>query len=262
LKYLFKENLDRKFKKAKRLFLFLDFDGTLAPIVKTPYQAKVSSSTKDILSSLAKKKRIILGIISGRILEDIKKKVGIKNIFYVGNHGLEIYFKGKKILLIKKIKEYLRILEKIKKDLKENLKKIKGVIFEDKKLIYAVHYRLVATSELKKFKKKFKKIIFPYLKENKIKIGKGKRVLEIRPNVSFGKHIALRFLQKLLKKKKGDFTIYIGDDLTDEEVFSSLNKEDLSIKVGKTKKSKAKYYLNDVKEVEKFLKHLNTTKIL
>ncbi|HIE36263.1 MAG TPA: hypothetical protein EYP89_03395 [Candidatus Omnitrophica bacterium] len=75
MKYLFKENLNRKFKKAKHLFLFLDYDGTLTSIVKTPSQAKISSSTKEILSSLAKKKKIILGIISGRSLENIKKKM-------------------------------------------------------------------------------------------------------------------------------------------------------------------------------------------
>jgi len=258
LKYLFKENLNRKFKKAKHLFLFLDYDGTLTSIVKTPSQAKISSSTKEILSSLAKKKKIILGIISGRSLENIKKKITIKNIFYVGNHGLEIYFRGRKIWLMKKAKEYLRILKKIKKDLKENLKEIKGIVFEDKKVIYAVHYRQVSSPQLKEFKKIFKKTISPYLKD-KIKIGRGKKVFEIRPNIYFGKQVALKLLQKLLKKKKDDFTIYIGDDLTDEEVFLSLDKKDLTVKVGKAKKSKAKYYLNNVKEVEKFLKYLNNT---
>jgi trehalose-phosphatase len=258
VRYIFKENLDRRLRSSKRLFIFLDYDGTLTPIVKTPQEAVLSSNIKKVISSLAKKRNIFIGIISGRSLKDVKQRVNIKNIFYAGNHGLEICFKGKIILTNKNLKNYLKILRSIKRDLKNNLKRIEGVIFEDKRLIYGIHYRLVSSSQLDKFKKIFKETISPYLKKGRIKIGRGKKIFEIRPDISFGKDDAIRFFQNLLKKKKEEPTIYIGDDLTDEDVFVFLDKKrDLGIRVGKSKKSNANFYLKNVKEVEKFLTYLD-----
>ena len=76
-------------KSSPVRILILDFDGTLAPIVNTPEEASLSREMKNALEGLSSKKDLYLAILSGRSLEDLKKKVNIKNIIYGGTHGLE-----------------------------------------------------------------------------------------------------------------------------------------------------------------------------
>lgn len=75
--------------------MLLDFDGTLSPIVAHPDDAEIEPESEAALQSLAKNKRVYLGIISGRPLEDVRKKVKITKITFAGNHGLEIDFPNK-----------------------------------------------------------------------------------------------------------------------------------------------------------------------
>src|SRR4030042_2411457 len=108
------------------VMLFLDFDGTLAPIADTPQKAVLPKSTRTILERLSKNPRCTVCIISGRALKDIKKIVGIKKITYVGNHGLEAQGPGFAFVLPLK-PGYRRIITGIKQRLQKKLRRIKGV---------------------------------------------------------------------------------------------------------------------------------------
>ncbi|PIZ13225.1 MAG: trehalose-phosphatase, partial [Elusimicrobia bacterium CG_4_10_14_0_8_um_filter_37_32] len=77
----------RKIKKSNKILLFLDYDGTLTPIVSKPEAAVLSHRTKKILKILSNDCRFILVVITGRSVSDIKKLVGINRIIYIGNHG-------------------------------------------------------------------------------------------------------------------------------------------------------------------------------
>ena len=92
MKHLFGDwtNISKRIQEAQNLFLFLDYDGTLTPIVSTPDLALCPSEVKATLVKLRDLPKVSLAIISGRSLEDIREKVGIPGIIYVGNHGLEI----------------------------------------------------------------------------------------------------------------------------------------------------------------------------
>ena len=79
-----------RIKKADSILLFLDYDGTLTPIVKTHYKAILQTKTKNLLKSLVKNKSVELSIVTGRSLTDIKRLVGLKGICYCGCHGLDI----------------------------------------------------------------------------------------------------------------------------------------------------------------------------
>ena len=92
MKHLFEEweHIQNRIRQAQNLFLFFDFDGTLAPIVSRPELALCPREVKLLLRKLRDVRNVYLGIISGRSLEDIYEKVGIPGITYVGNHGLSI----------------------------------------------------------------------------------------------------------------------------------------------------------------------------
>ncbi|MBU1006199.1 MAG: trehalose-phosphatase [Candidatus Omnitrophica bacterium] len=241
---------------GKYLFLFLDCDGTLAHIVDTPDKAVISPETKRLLNSLAENKNYKVAIISGRALADIKEKVGLKNIIYSGNHGFQI--EGPKVKHEMAVPlNYKNVLRRIKIQLEDKLSGIKGVFVEDKKLSLALHFRLADKRQIPFIKTVFHESVILYLVRNKIKISPGKKILEIMPPVHWNKGKIVLWLlarQEALSKNGKIVPIYIGDDLTDEDAFKVLKNRGLTIFVGSTNSSHAKYYVKDVKGVYVFLK--------
>ena len=259
MNYLFSNWREFKEKlQGKYTFLFLDYDGTLTPIVDKPEQAMISKDTRRILEALSKSPRAKIAVISGRALKDIKQKIGLKNIIYVGNHGAEI--EGPKIKFKSPISPRCRaILEHIKSDLTKNLASIKGTILEDKGLSLSLHYRIVDKKQIPQVKTILHEATIVYIVRNKIKIKSGKMVFEIRLPLEWNKGKVVLWLlarQKFILTDKTLIPIYIGDDTTDEDAFKVLRDKGITIFVGKHKKSYAKYYVKNTQEVSKFLKHI------
>ena len=244
--------------RGKHILLLFDFDGTLTPIVATPKEVKLSPDVKKYLKKLAKNKRITLGIISGRSLKDIKRLVGIKGIYYSGNHGLEV--KGPGGFFIKpSLKKHSPYIKRIAKILGKKVRKIKGAILEYKRLSLSLHYRLVALKDMPRLRSIFKEVSTPYIRARKVKMAMGKKIFEIRPPVLWDKGKGVLKIEEMAGKKN-PVKIFIGDDLTDEDAFRVLGKNDFSIRVIRKKTSKAKYFLKNPNEVKKML--LKMTKIM
>ncbi|MBI5023604.1 MAG: trehalose-phosphatase [Candidatus Omnitrophica bacterium] len=259
MKYLFDEW--DKLKKAlddKIVLLNLDYDGTLTPIAATPEEAVLSPEVKAVLEELTRLSDCELAVISGRALEDIRSMVGLKNIVYVGNHGFEI--DGPRIHFESLTPPDIRkIFAKIKEDLAKNFAKLEGVIIEDKGLTLSVHYRLVPEKMTGSVTKTFQRICRPYLKKKQIKVGSGKKVLEIKPPIEWDKGKAVLWLlaqQARAGGKNRVFPIYIGDDRTDEDVFLTLKKNGVTVFVGQNGRSAARYYVKNTAEVLRFLRLL------
>jgi trehalose 6-phosphate phosphatase len=248
------ENIKRKLKKRK-ILLFLDFDGTLAPIAPTPQQAHLPGETKILLKRLLKTAGCRLFIVSGRALSDLRHKVGIKNMTYVGNHGFEIEGPG---LRFKKYysKETKKLIRKLKEDLQIKFSKIPGILIEDKKITLSVHYRLASKDNQKKVKKIFQRICRSYLSEKKLIIFYGKKVAEIRPPIIWNKGTAVLWLLRHFRNKKV-YPIYVGDDTTDEDAFKVLKNKGIAAVVAEQKRrSEALWYLSSTKEVTLFIKKI------
>lgn len=244
--------------RRKVIFLFLDYDGTLTPIVNTPEDAKLSVSAKKVLRGLTGASCVKLAVVSGRSLYDIKRLVGLKGIIYVGNHGLEIDAPGFKFIspVSPRIKAVIR---NISSELKNRFSSTNGLITEDKGLTLSIHYRRVARSDFIKMRTALQETAGSYLAEKKIRINKGKKVFEIKPSTEWNKgHAVLWLLKKMLARhgEKSVLPIYIGDDVTDEDAFRAIKNKGLTVFVGKPKKSQAQYYLKDHKEVQNFLERI------
>jgi trehalose-phosphatase len=263
MEYLFshwnrlKDRLSDKF-----VLLFLDYDGTLTPIVETPDKAVISKERKDLLDQLSTSHHCRVAIISGRLLSDIKALVGLKDIIYAGNHGLEI--EGPKIKFESRVSPRLKsIIRHIYEDAVSKLSKIKGVLIEDKGLTISVHYRLVDKKDVQKFLSIFNEITDPYIVRGKIKINSGKKVYEIRPSVAWDKGKVVLWLlarQQFLLGENKIFPVYIGDDVTDEDAFKVLKKKGMTIFVGGQASSEAQYYLKTTEEVAEFLRLISDLK--
>jgi len=246
----------------KSIPLFLDYDGTLTPIAETPEKAVISREAKDLLNKLSKKSHCSVAIISGRSLSDIKGLVGLKDIIYAGNHGLEI--EGPKIKFESQVSPRLKsIIRHIYEDAVSKFSKIKGVLIEDKGLTISVHYRLVDEKDTQEFLSIFNEITDSYIVRSKIKINTGKKVYEIRPPVMWDKGKVVLWLlakQQFLLEKNNILPIYIGDDVTDEDAFKVLKNKGLTIFVGEQGNSEAQYYLKTIEEVTEFLRLISDLK--
>ena len=246
------DKITDQLQKASAKVLMLDFDGTLTPIVKSPQAAKLSIVMRNLLRKLSKKEGFYLTIISGRSLKDLKKKVNLSNIIYSGNHGLEGEILKEKYLFPISDKT-LAALKIIREKLDQITVQYKGVFIEDKRLVLSFHYRM-AGEGAPEVKLAFKKIVKPYVKDKLISIVAGKMVFSIRPEVDWNKgSFAKLVIDKIRRRiKVSPVAIFIGDDTTDEDVFRELEKG-ITVKVGKSGQSKAKYRLENTYDVFKFI---------
>ena len=243
--------------KNKHIYLFLDFDGTLTFIRRDPKKVKLSVATARILKQLASMKAVSIAVISGRGLSDIRKRVGVAGIVYAGNHGLEIKAPGLRHVVPEVLKAK-KTIQEISGRLKKEYRSFEGVYIEDKGLTLSVHFRMVDKRRLKEAERIFKNIIGAREAGGKVITTGGKKVWEVRPPVKWDKGKTARYLLGQERKKVKGRTIpfYIGDDRTDEDAFRLLRRSGYTVKVGRKDRQPtfADYYLNDTREVRKFLK--------
>ncbi len=252
MKHLFKDwkYIQAKIQQAHNLFLFLDYDGTLAPIVSRPELALCPSEVKMYLEELRDAPGVSLAIISGRSLKDLREKVGVANIIYVGNHGLEIeYAKGTHKKMVSSVRS--RELKKIARNLKNSMKEIPGILFEEKGPILSVHYRNVPKNFFARIHQVMEKELGQW--KNLWKMASGKMVLEIRPNVDFNKGKAVKEILRTVPALRL-LPIYLGDDKTDEDAFKEIKGQGISVFIGPGSfPTEADFFLQNPDEVEEFL---------
>lgn len=248
MKYFFNclSEIKEKMQKAKNCILMFDFDGTLSKIAKTPKEAYLEKSTRDLLKKLSKDFHV--AIISGRTLSDVKFKVGLSNLIYAGNHGLEWEINGKKSS-VKISGQAIKPLKKLSKIFESLAKNYLGILIENKILGLSIHYRNLSSKRATIFLQKLKMNNYFLDREGLLSISKGKKVLEFRPNVAWNKG---KFAEFLLKHFDDNFfPVYVGDDITDENVFCALRKG-VTIRVGSKQQSGAEYFIK-AGEINKLL---------
>ncbi len=262
MKYVFEdlEEIKKKTEEAGGITSLLDFDGVLSAIAPTGGEAFISDENITLLKECAK--LFPVAIITGRTFDNIKKKIDIKNVLYIASHGLEWEEDGK--YHVKPIpKEIIEIINLAKDKIKPLMNRYPGMIFEDKSFMFAVHYRIMDPKLTETFIKEMTSILEPIVQKNKLRLDHNLMTFELRPEIDWDKGDSVLFAESYFNKKTGKslVPIYIGDGLTDEDAFAVLKKDGISIRVGETKTSTAKWYLRDQKEVDLFLKWLLDLKL-
>lgn len=243
------------FSKAK-LVLLCDYDGTLTPIRKNPSMAILSSEVKDLICRIKAKQDFTFGIVTGRSYKDIIKLVDCRDMIVISNHGFQINNK-KKVWIHPKAEKTISSLKNIYRLLKEEINSFKSALIENKKLTLTVHYRNVKNNLIHGLKKKVFDIVDDY--NGKIRKTTGKKVIEVKPDINWDKGKAvLKILRTVNARDHKTNIIYIGDDNTDEDVFRILDKNTITIHVGKKRKSYAQYYIKNVRETQKFLEWIDS----
>ena len=234
-----------RLRTAPAIALFLDFDGTLARLRPRPEQALLHGSVRRVLSVLARCPRFRVWVISGRRLADVRERMRVPRICYLGLHGWER--KGCGALAA----ETGRALPRIRSSVSAAVADVPGVWVEDKQHAFTVHYGGVRESEAQRARALIEAIVEPY--SESIRIESGHNVWEVLPKELGDKGLAVR--RQLASLSDPAVAIYIGDDRVDEPAFAAL-RDGITIRVGGHGRSRARYRLSGVAEVSTFLHRL------
>ncbi|KAF3944385.1 hypothetical protein ACB098_12G085700 [Castanea mollissima] len=261
--------------KGKRIALFLDYDGTLSPIVDNPDCAFMSDAMRAVVKKVAK--YFPTAIISGRSRDKVYDFVGLTELYYAGSHGMDIMGpvrqsisgdhpncirstaeQGKEVNLFQPAVAFLPMIDEVFRSLVEITKDIIGAKVENNKFCVSVHYRNVDEKNWNVVAQCVNDVLkdYPHLR-----LTHGRKVLEVRPVIDWDKGKAVTFLLESLGLSNCDdvLPIYVGDDRTDEDAFKVLREGNQGYGIlvsSEPKESKAVYSLRDPSEVMEFLKSL------
>lgn len=242
--------------RGKRMAVFLDYDGTLTPIVARPELAALAEDVRETVRSLAELCPVT--IVSGRDRLDVQQLVQIESLIYAGSHGFDIAGPESKAIQFEHGSRFLATLDQAEKALSHELSGVAGARIERKKFSIAVHFRGVAQRD----EKRVEPIVDGLLaRHTDLRKGLGKKVFELQPGIDWHKGKAVLWLLDALGLNTYDvLPLYIGDDVTDEDVFLALasqTKHGIGIVVTETPRpTAARYSLKNTHEAQTFLRQL------
>ena len=239
--------LKNNYLNSSNRLILLDYDGTLVNFTEKPEKAKPDNEVLGLLASLAHNEENEIVIISGRDKETMDKWFAHLDIGLVAEHGAWIKERGKDWETVDSLNSDWK--EEIRPILELYADRTPGSFIEEKDFSLVWHYRKCDPELAKVRVKELKDILLNLTANLDIGVMEGNKVIEVK-NVNVNKGQAAL---KWLSKKKWDFILSIGDDLTDEDVFSVLPDEAWSIKVGLGRMSLAKFYIESVADARSLL---------
>lgn len=200
--------------------LFSDFDGTLSPMASTPDGASIAPGVREVLQSLSGQIELV-GIVTGRAVDDARARVDLPDILYIGNHGLEWADRGTHVehpAGIAAAASVATALRQIFLEL-EAVTTTAGVIFEDKRLSGSIHYRL--SEDPVEIGQILGTITESVAASHGLYVASGKMVFELRPSATVNKGSALA---EIVRGRGLRAAVFLGDDVTDVDGFRALKE--------------------------------------
>jgi trehalose-phosphatase len=216
--------------QSGHLWLFLDYDGTLADFAPTPDHIEPNPEIISLLEQLARKPSMRLTILSGRMLEHMRRLLPVSNIFLAGTYGIEFMIPTGEIIQRLKLAAIRPVLETIKPRWTEIITGHKGFFLEDKGWALALHARFAEEAEAEHRLTQARKSIDEAVLAKDFRILGGHKFLEIAPRLASKKETVTYLLNQY--PLPDAHLLYIGDDDKDEEAFPVIHAhEGVAIKV-------------------------------
>lgn len=241
--------------RGQQLAVFLDYDGTLTPIVARPELAVMSEAMREVIRHLAA--RWPVAIVSGRDRIDVQRLVDLETLYYAGSHGFDIVGPQGVPIQHRVGESFTPILDQTEVDLHHHLDHIEGVLIERKAFSIAVHVRHVLPHRESEVESQIDTLLS---RQPKLRKGRGKKVFELQPAINWDKGRAVLWLLHSLGLEDPAVTsLYIGDDVTDEDAFQALvdAERGFGILVAESPRpTAAQFMLHHPDEVQAFLQQL------
>lgn len=196
--------------------LFLDYDGTLSPIVSDPAAATL---VEGVAEALIRQSAVSpIAILSGRDLADIRSRVDIPGIWYAGSHGFELTGPDGSYHQNEEAAAAVPLLERAADELRDTLAHIPGVRLEHRRFGVTIHYREVAADQMGEIVAATHRLA----QRDGLRVANGRKVVELQPDVDWDSGAALHWIRARVDPAGSLLPMYIGDDLTDEEAFDAI----------------------------------------
>ncbi len=227
------DDIDPLLRQSPRIPLMLDFDGTLAPIVPRPEDARVPAATMSTLQALRNCPRVVLAIISGRGARDVQRLLGLSGVHYFGSHGRERIRSGSPAIQVDE--RGRAAIRSICEQMARLLAGVEGLDIEDKSVSAAVHYRNTRPEDRSRIATVVHEAVASV---PSLRIAAGKMVYDITPADGVDKGTAAL----AMARETGGTPLYFGDDTTDESAFGALPPPAITVFVGPDSRSTVARY--------------------
>ncbi|BBZ33023.1 trehalose-phosphatase [Mycolicibacterium confluentis] len=201
---------------ARESILFLDYDGTLSPIVSEPDAARLVDGAAEALKLVSEVCPV--AILSGRDLADITSRVGIPGLWYAGSHGFELSGPDGTHHQNDAAAAFIPVLAEAAAALREALSAIPGVHVEHKRFAVAVHYRGADPARVAEAVS----VTHHLGGQRGLRVTGGRMLVELRPDLDWDKGTTLDWIRDRIDPAGQMLPIHIGDDLTDEDAFDAI----------------------------------------
>ncbi len=236
---------------ARESMMFLDYDGTLSPIVSDPSAATLVDGAAEALELVAAVCPV--AVLSGRDLADIRTRVGTPGLWYAGSLGFELTGPDHSYHQNEAAATFVPVLERAAAELRDSLAQIPGVRVEHKRFAVAVHYREVAPEHVAQI------VATTHALGQRagLRVTNGRMLVELRPDIDWDKGTTLAWMRDRIDAAGSLLPIYIGDDLTDEDAFDAIQFDGIGIVVRHDedgdRKTAAHFTLQSPDQVREFL---------
>ena len=203
--------------RQRPLGLLSDVDGTLAPIVARPEDARVPDATRTLLEELAAG-GVRVAVITGRPLETARRIVGTDEVAYAADHGLTLLVEGRREAA-PGLEEYEELARRAEREMAGVARQVPGVQIENKGALLGIHYR--RADEPARAREAVLKAVRRSPAAQRFQLHEGRMVVELRPALDTDKGTAVEFLVRRLGLQG---VICLGDDITDIDMFAAVGR--------------------------------------
>jgi trehalose 6-phosphate phosphatase len=236
--------------------LLLDFDGTLAEFNSDPAAPVLTPERHEVLMRIAEHPAVSLGIVSGRRLDDLRRRTRLPDhVYHAGLHGLEIEINGSRTTH-PDLPVAIERLEGMAGCLRRLLDEFPDAYIEDKGASVAVHARRLPKDMHPRVFARADVLAVPWIAKNYVRRLEGNAVVEFLPNIAGHKGDATRWIIADVETKlhRASWVAYIGDDITDEDAFRAIPMG-IGVLVG-LRPTSATHKLDGIPDVDRFLRWL------
>ena len=247
-------SVQRRLRAARMLALFLDYDGTLTPIAPSRQEAVPGRRTVRFLRALVATPGIRVAIVTGRSLAHVPRSIRRSGADLAVDHGVRILSRHA-VWTYPALNDVDADIRAVYAAAEERLGGIPGIRIEKKRWSVDVHYRLVHPRHVPEIRATVQRVMRSY--QDSLKLTRGKKVLEARPAINWSKgHAIVKLLS--MRDYAGALPVFIGDDRTDEDGFRALRGRGITVHVGTSRRTAARYRVRGVPDVLAFLAWIMT----